>query len=689
MKLKTLYLACLLLLTPCLSWGVQELPSADSLVIQGRAFLEQKDLANANAKFAAALVSDPNHANANFFYAVTRLLSQANTAAGTTFLNRLGFGANGRDIYAWTASIAKDGNGKAIVPVGVNANEFTAQLHSQILPEIIGAEANLAKLDSGFQVNLTAAETTTSAVTVDYADVLFLRAMLHGFEYWIYTVNSWNAEAQLTALKSLSDAGNLNAERVLKDYPQLFTFATTGDLLNAQTAFDAFASRYAEASMALRERTDAEGFLFVYDSEMASQEEDFANVVKDLKLSLSEPTTLCGRPGITLDMTKHFSVDGAPRAYLPRMKGNSFVLGSLPDSTFGGLVLGLSPDNAERVLSDIIIGLPTLSSIAFDGLDQNDNQIMRLKLRTKNPFFSVLASDDVTFSSGVSYLSSFSYMAEVSEGVFEEFQGVTLEGQPSRQFFKLQASSEIIIEGIILDGVGAPLQNAYVYFEDEEPEFSERGSSNYGYTYGDGHFFMVSKRGAHFPNTLNRLRIEHENGTFVTGRIFGAAQLNKIIRVPFIAVPPNDDFDNAIELVGFPVETMSNNQAATREEGEDYHGGSSEQGGIHSVWWKWTATTTGTISVTTHGSNFDTLLGFYEIGDGELFALDQNDDDHLSIGSGESGGGDFNSLNSRVDVDVVEGVTYYIAVDGYSEDSGNIVLNITEQLPVKIGSGGD
>src|SRR6266478_5530064 len=72
--------------------------------------------------------------------------------------------------------------------------------------------------------------------------------------------------------------------------------------------------------------------------------------------------------------------------------------------------------------------------------------------------------------------------------------------------------------------------------------------------------------------------------------------------------PPNDAFANRITLSGAPITITASNVGATIEPGEPQHAG--ELGG-RSVWWTWTAPSTGTFAISTAGSGFDTLLGVY------------------------------------------------------------------------------
>lgn len=138
--------------------------------------------------------------------------------------------------------------------------------------------------------------------------------------------------------------------------------------------------------------------------------------------------------------------------------------------------------------------------------------------------------------------------------------------------------------------------------------------------------------------------------------------------------PVNDLFANRIPLVGAEVSSSPSNDSAGREPGEPAHN-ESESG--NSVWWSWTAPANGWFSITTAGSNFDTVLAVYS-GDvvSALKLVGWNDD--LNTLSGEN-----ESLASRVRFLAEAGLSYSIAVEGYYDDddrdldSGSIRLQIT------------
>jgi len=125
-------------------------------------------------------------------------------------------------------------------------------------------------------------------------------------------------------------------------------------------------------------------------------------------------------------------------------------------------------------------------------------------------------------------------------------------------------------------------------------------------------------------------------------------------------IPAEDAFANRITLTGAPGVTARSNFYASKEPGEPNHAGNS---GGRSIWWQWTASAPGILTIDTFGSSFDTLLAVY-IG-GSVSSL-------TPIASNDNSG---NSSQSRVSFNVVAGNTYQIAVDGANAAQGNVILN--------------
>src|SRR5438094_461240 len=127
--------------------------------------------------------------------------------------------------------------------------------------------------------------------------------------------------------------------------------------------------------------------------------------------------------------------------------------------------------------------------------------------------------------------------------------------------------------------------------------------------------------------------------------------------------PANDLFVNAQSIGGASGRVTGSNVGATKESGEPSHAGNA---GGRSVWYNWTAPDSGSVTIETVGSSFDTLLAVYTGSSvSTLTRVASNDDiDYAS-----------RNLQSRVTFTAVGGTLYRIAVDGYGGASGNVSLN--------------
>jgi hypothetical protein len=133
-----------------------------------------------------------------------------------------------------------------------------------------------------------------------------------------------------------------------------------------------------------------------------------------------------------------------------------------------------------------------------------------------------------------------------------------------------------------------------------------------------------------------------------------------------ISGPVNNNFANRTPISGTTATLTGSNVGATKETGEPNHYGNS---GGKSVWWSWTAPSSGSIQIDTIGSNFDTIMGVYTGSSVSTLTMVASDDDN---------GG---NMTSKVRFNAVAGTVYQIAVDGYNYGSGaasgNIVLHVS------------
>ena len=127
------------------------------------------------------------------------------------------------------------------------------------------------------------------------------------------------------------------------------------------------------------------------------------------------------------------------------------------------------------------------------------------------------------------------------------------------------------------------------------------------------------------------------------------------------APPANNNFASAKVISGNSGSVAGSNVLATKETGEPNHAGNA---GGKSIWYRWTAPASGSVKITTVGSNFDTLLGVYT--GTSVGAL-------TTIASNNNSGG----VTSSVTFNAVAGTIYRIAVDGNNGATGNVTLNWT------------
>lgn len=133
----------------------------------------------------------------------------------------------------------------------------------------------------------------------------------------------------------------------------------------------------------------------------------------------------------------------------------------------------------------------------------------------------------------------------------------------------------------------------------------------------------------------------------------------------------NDNFADAYSLEGVPANAAGDNIGATRETGEPWHFSST---GSRSVWWRWVAPFTGTASINTTNSNFDTVMAVYT--GTAVNALTR-------VASDNNSGG---NLTSRITFNATEGTTYMIAVAGNGSAGGNISLSLSQTTVPTISS---
>jgi hypothetical protein len=159
---------------------------------------------------------------------------------------------------------------------------------------------------------------------------------------------------------------------------------------------------------------------------------------------------------------------------------------------------------------------------------------------------------------------------------------------------------------------------------------------------------------------------------------FGPAQLNWEFTVP--VSPPNDDVVDAFELTGSGSWTGDTTLATVEGESEPFYDGCDVsdvsddcEGPYATVWFKWVATTDGSLVVDSCDTSFDSVLNVYSISNIlDPWNNDVSIDEDDSSAPNSCGGDD----PARIMVAVSAGDSYYIQLDGYdANDFGPAQLN--------------
>jgi hypothetical protein len=139
--------------------------------------------------------------------------------------------------------------------------------------------------------------------------------------------------------------------------------------------------------------------------------------------------------------------------------------------------------------------------------------------------------------------------------------------------------------------------------------------------------------------------------------------------------PDNDAFADAFVLIGCGGTVRATNLNASRESGEPNHLSLSNNGaGTHSIWYRWQATTTGSVTFTTDGSAYDTVLAVYTGTSVNALSVVAQNDDIPDVP------GHPHEVTSSVTFSVTAGTVYRIAIDGFNNagdggDMGTLKLN--------------
>ena len=325
--------------------------TADDLIAAGRTLLATNDdeaayanLPAAYADFNQAVLLSPTNEAANALAGVTRLLVLAQQPAASNALNRLGVSRQGRDVLNWTAYFTTNKSGQVVLPANLNSTEAFALLTTNVMPAVRASLTNLDRITNrAFTLSLASDETHVRDVTLDWGDIELMRAVLHAAEFATHTLNAHNFSAVITHLESLRTAkpSQLTVQKVLADYPSLLALTSKSELAASKAPLIDAITHYLAASEFIRDTNNRPPDVGLFDlsPDEAADEATFRDALTNALASLDHPVSVVSNSTALVYAGPYFAGTHSLRSLLPKFSGNLYVSNSLPDYTFGGVLL--------------------------------------------------------------------------------------------------------------------------------------------------------------------------------------------------------------------------------------------------------------------------------------------------------------------------------------------------------------
>lgn len=159
----------------------------------------------------------------------------------------------------------------------------------------------------------------------------------------------------------------------------------------------------------------------------------------------------------------------------------------------------------------------------------------------------------------------------------------------------------------------------------------------------------------------------------------GATAVSSPVRIVLATAGFADLFANRGVMAGYTNYFIGNNSTYIKETGEPRHHHNGNGNGTRSAWLSWTAPSSGPVMMNCLGSAFDTVMVIYTNSNpsaptlANLGRVASNDDLNAT------------TVTSQVIFDVIAGVTYQIALDGYTAGVGGALvfrMNLPNPNPV-------
>ncbi|MBE2283890.1 MAG: hypothetical protein IAE77_10580 [Prosthecobacter sp.] len=305
----------------------------------GRANLQlQTDvgLSGADAAFAAALAIDANHAEANFFKAITGF---AMLEQGAAFQNALsGLGILDSNIYERAHTFPKDGIGNLVATPGTHTSAGIDYLTNSVLPALGTIRSHLSKASSpAFITSFSDSESTRSYLKIDAGDVGAIKAATYALEAVIRLLQTFDAGMSVADAISDYNAGQLNAEKAIETFAGLLNSTGNNQRVAFKNAIQSGMTEYTAASEFVRNFRvgGSVDHLCPLEPKDFEAEQKIMADAQSASQSLDGPTLIGSE---TTDLSKFVTSTKSLREQLPVLVGDKAVASTAPDPTFDGTV---------------------------------------------------------------------------------------------------------------------------------------------------------------------------------------------------------------------------------------------------------------------------------------------------------------------------------------------------------------
>lgn len=333
---------------------------AQSLIAAGRANMAKQTSAGilaAHRNFSDALRASRNNPEANLLFAATLILREHAQRDLQREIQSTGVRVIDPNPYNYQFSYSTDSAGRFLPSrfSGTRRNLTFLRSKDSLRSQALSSLRRIT--NTNFRTTLTAAETSLLEVTVDYADVLFLRSILLSAGAFQDMTAAHNLEAEYLGIYRLVTEPDPTPQKGLRAFPSAFNLTGQSTRRLAARLQLLQANTDAQAAFAFIKNSRVRGAtpnLFEVDDETSAQ--DTALALQTIARSLSGVQTLPvfgiqdegSLEGRKLNLSRLFDSRTSPRSLFPTTFERGYVKpGSWSDRTLGGIFPDFTSDDLD------------------------------------------------------------------------------------------------------------------------------------------------------------------------------------------------------------------------------------------------------------------------------------------------------------------------------------------------------